>query len=134
MALTGKKIVFSGFRSDELKAQVEAQGGKVMTAVSGLTNYVVVKDVSKITKKLEEAKEKGAKIMQVNVFKSHFLAPPKTPSPKRKSPSPQKQSPLNKSPALVHVPRKAKLVDASDIVFVPALRKQLHQFKLLKVE
>ena len=47
MTLSGKKVVFSGFRDDDLVTRIISACGKVMTAVSGLTNILVFRQDGK---------------------------------------------------------------------------------------
>ena len=61
MALTAKTIVFSGFRNDELKTQIENLGGRVTSAVSGKTDMLVVMTSGK------KGDSKTAKAKQLNV-------------------------------------------------------------------
>lgn len=55
--LEGKKFCFTGFRSKELQAQIEAAGGEVSSSVSRKTSYVVSKTPDKITGKVKKAVE-----------------------------------------------------------------------------
>ncbi len=66
--LQGKKIVFSGFRNQTLKDRIEKAGGKVTTAVSSLTNILVVKDKNASSSKVEDARQKGIEIHDVETF------------------------------------------------------------------
>lgn len=60
-----KKFVFTGFRSKELEAAIEAAGGKVTTAVSKNTNYLVVKDPSdKSSSKSQKALDLGVLVIK----------------------------------------------------------------------
>jgi DNA ligase (NAD+) len=59
-----KKFVFTGFRSKELEAAIEALGGKVTTAVSKNTNYLVVKDLDdKSSSKSQKASDLGVLVI-----------------------------------------------------------------------
>jgi hypothetical protein len=55
-------IVFSGFRDEGLKAQLEALGASVPGSVSGKTTMVVAKDTSKDTKAIAFARENGIRL------------------------------------------------------------------------
>ena len=69
MSCTGFVIVFSGFRDELLKKQIEDASGKVAgSLVKGATHLLSKKD-SKPSKKVDEAKEKGVEI----VFLEDFL-------------------------------------------------------------
>lgn len=71
-SVTGKKIVFSGFRDEELKFQIDESGGQVVTSVSSKTDILVVKDKSKSTGKIEKAKELGIKVMSKKEFEEYM--------------------------------------------------------------
>ena len=89
MSLEGKRVVFSGFRDKKLEQSIEEKGGKVTSAVSGLTNILVVKDLSDSSDKITKAKEKtnGIIIIQKDAFISKYIdGNAKTPSPKAPSP------------------------------------------------
>ena len=55
-------IVFSGFRDKELQNEIELQGGKVGSTITGNTDYLVVKN-NTMTTKLQKAKDNGIKII-----------------------------------------------------------------------
>jgi NAD-dependent DNA ligase len=64
--LTGKTIVFTGFRDKETESKIESQGGKMGSTVSKNTDYLVVKDQSVIdepTDKVSKAISLGVKII-----------------------------------------------------------------------
>ena len=61
-------IVFSGFRDESLKAQIEVQEGKVHNALVKDATHVLVKKDAKPSKKLEEAKEKGIECLDLAAF------------------------------------------------------------------
>ena len=60
--LLNMTFVFSGFRDSGLQELIEKQGGKVGNSISKNTNYVIVKDKTKITIKIEKAQELGINI------------------------------------------------------------------------
>jgi DNA ligase (NAD+) len=63
---TNMTVVFSSFRDNNLKEQIEAMGGKVSTSVSKNTNYVIIKDSSALDEpgeKIKKALELGIKIL-----------------------------------------------------------------------
>lgn len=64
----GMVIVFSGFRDDGLKAQIEAAGGKVATAVGKSTTHVLMKKPGKASKKMAAAHEKGLSELMLDAF------------------------------------------------------------------
>ena len=61
-------IVFSGFRDDTLKAQIEAAGGKVAVTLVKAATHLLCKKGSKQTKKLEEATARGITIQFLEDF------------------------------------------------------------------
>jgi len=72
--ITGKNIVFSGFRDDDLKIQLTEAGNKVtVSGVSGKTDILVVKDKSKETSKTKKAIELGKKLVDVAEFKEKYM-------------------------------------------------------------
>ena len=83
MSLENKRIVFSGFRDEDLKSYIEANGGKVMSSVSAQTNILVVKNIEKLTAKIVQAKEMGVTVLGVDAFikKYNFAAAVKLTKP-----------------------------------------------------
>ena len=69
---TDESFVFTGERSQELEAAIEAAGGRVVTSVSKKTTYVVAKDVTETTGKLGKARELGVKIISMADCKKRF--------------------------------------------------------------
>ena len=61
--LKDKTFLFSGFRDKKLEAEIEAKGGKLVSSVSGKLKYLVVKDKSDTTSKIQKAKELGVAII-----------------------------------------------------------------------
>jgi NAD-dependent DNA ligase len=55
--------VFSGFRDKTYKEKLEAQGHSVQDALTKDTDYLVVKDNSKLSSKMKKAKELGITII-----------------------------------------------------------------------
>lgn len=70
MSLSGKKIVFTGFREDDLKKQIEAKKGTVITPVSNRTD-IVVYDGEKGEK--SDKKKTGEKLGKVVINKADFI-------------------------------------------------------------
>ena len=64
----GKHFVFSGFRNKEYEKYIKKNNGEVDNSIKKETNYLVVKDKSQITGKIEKAMEKGIKIIDINDF------------------------------------------------------------------
>ena len=68
-----KSIVMSGFRDDELDKKLNEVGANLTSAVSKNTFAVIVKDLTKITGKVEKAKEKGIKIFDKEGFINEYF-------------------------------------------------------------
>ena len=68
MSLNEKRIVFSGFRDELLKALIERKQGRVTTAISNLTDILIVKKVGQTSTKITQAKEKGIEIIHIDDF------------------------------------------------------------------
>jgi DNA ligase (NAD+) len=70
-SLSGKTFVISGifeqFSRDELKEKIEANGGKVLSAISGKLDYLLAGDKMGPAK-LEKAKKAGIRIISENEF------------------------------------------------------------------
>jgi len=64
--LSGKVIVMSGFRDNDLKSKLEDLGIKIKTSVSKNTDYLVVKDKTVIND--NTGKVKKAKTLKVNII------------------------------------------------------------------
>lgn len=58
-----KKFVFSGFRNKEYEDIIETNGGKITTAISKSTDYLVVKDKNETSSKIEKAREFSIEII-----------------------------------------------------------------------
>jgi DNA ligase (NAD+) len=67
--LTGKTFVFTGFRSKELEQLVVAAGGKMGSAVSSKTSYVVADDVNSSSGKAVTARELGVQVITVETLR-----------------------------------------------------------------
>ena len=62
------KIVFTGFRDNNLQETVEMEGGSITTAVSKKTTFVVANDPNETTGKVKKAKDLGVKIYSKQQF------------------------------------------------------------------
>ena len=69
--LDGEYVVFTGFRSDDLKITIQEQGGKTGDSKSKMT-VLVVKNLDSGTTKEQVAEEKGIPIYTVQQFKTKF--------------------------------------------------------------
>ena len=61
-------FVFTGFRSDELETFIKDNGGNIESTITSKTNYLIMKDMNKITGKISKAIEKGVKIISKDDF------------------------------------------------------------------
>lgn len=98
-SLSEKVIVFSGFRNDALKAAIAAKGGRVVSALSGLTTILVVKPNSRTNSKVEKAALRDMQIIELDAFCEQYgfdldcldcLDCPDAPKPKQSKPKPTK--------------------------------------------
>ena len=76
--LKGMTIVITGKlqeykRRDDLKAEIEALGGKVSGSISSKTDYLINNDINSTTGKNKAAKEKGVAIISEKEFIKKFL-------------------------------------------------------------
>lgn len=62
-AFKNKAVVFSGFRDKIAEKMIEDAGGRIVSAISGQTNILIVKDPNDITTKVEKALKYGMRIM-----------------------------------------------------------------------
>ena len=65
-------IVFSGFRDDALKAQIEDAGGRVAVSLVKTATHLLLKKEGKPSKKVEEAKEKGLELVFLDDFLEEY--------------------------------------------------------------
>ena len=64
----GMLVVFTGVRNAEIEDIIVKEGGKIGSSISGKTTLVVAKDTSETSSKLNMAREKGIKIMNITDF------------------------------------------------------------------
>jgi len=64
----GMHFVFSGFRDKDYEEIIKNNNGIVNDTITKTTNYLVVKDTSKITEKIKKAIEKGIKVISKEEF------------------------------------------------------------------
>lgn len=62
-SLEGSFIVFSGFRDDSLKKQIEEKGGKIQDNITKTTTLLIVKSLEDNSKKIKDAKKLNIKIV-----------------------------------------------------------------------
>ena len=61
--LTGKTFVFTGFRSDSLKAYIEAAGGQVVSNVTSKVTAVISKDPASASRSVADAHRLGVRVV-----------------------------------------------------------------------
>ena len=66
------KVVITGVRDKAVSEYIELNDGKVQSAISKDTNYLIVKSADYENKKTERAKELNIPIISVEAFKSKF--------------------------------------------------------------
>ena len=66
--LKDKKIIFTGFRNKDWEKLITDSGGKVVTAISKTTDYLVVKNKTDKSGKIDKANELGIKILDMGEF------------------------------------------------------------------
>jgi hypothetical protein len=76
MSLEGKNVVLTGFRDKKLQEQIEAKGGRVVSAVSGTCDFLVMVGSRAVeSSKTKKAQEVGATVMSRIDFEAKFFAP-----------------------------------------------------------
>ena len=78
MSVSGKNIVFTGFRSKELTEYVHKHGGRVMSSVSRSTHIVIARFKEEESTKAEQARELEIPLMSKTDFETEigFVAVP----------------------------------------------------------
>ena len=66
--LKDKKFLFTGFRNKDWEKIITDSGGKVVTAISKTTDYLVVKNKTDKSGKIDKANELGVKILDMGEF------------------------------------------------------------------
>ena len=66
--LKDKKFLFTGFRNKDWEKLITDSGGKVVTAISKTTDYLVVKNKTDKSGKIDKANELGIKILDMGEF------------------------------------------------------------------
>jgi len=66
--LKDKKFLFTGFRNKDWEKLITDSGGKVVTAISKITDYLVVKNKTDKSGKIDKANELGIKILDMGEF------------------------------------------------------------------
>jgi DNA ligase (NAD+) len=68
-----KTFVFSGFRNKDWEEKVTSGGGNVASGVTKKVNYLIVKDKSESSNKIEKAKELGIPILSIEEAQKFFI-------------------------------------------------------------
>jgi len=68
----GMHFVFSGFRDKDYEEIIKNNNGIVNDTITKTTNYLIVKDTSKITEKIKKAIEKGIKVISKEEFEKNI--------------------------------------------------------------
>ena len=63
-----KKFIFTGFRNKDYEKIIVENGGKIVTAISKSTNYLIVKNKTEKSGKIDKATELGVKILDIPEF------------------------------------------------------------------
>ena len=71
--LEGQKIVMSGFRDSDLSDNIEKRGGSIMSSVSKNTTILIVKDNTKETSKIIQARTLGISIFSKEEFIDKYI-------------------------------------------------------------
>lgn len=71
--LVGMTFVFTGQRDKEMETQIQERGGKIGTAVSKNTAYLIMHDMSEVKGKAEKAMGLGVKVVSKDQFRQSFL-------------------------------------------------------------
>ena len=61
--VAGQKVVFTGFRDDSLKRQVQLAGGQIQSTMSASTTMLVIKNSSYSNKKTQKAEASGVQVL-----------------------------------------------------------------------
>jgi DNA ligase (NAD+) len=67
--LNNKKIVFTGFRDQELEDLIINSGGIVQSKINNITDYLIARDKNEDSTKLKDANKLGIKIVSIQEFK-----------------------------------------------------------------
>ena len=71
--LEGQKIVMSGFRDSDLSNNIEKRNGSIMSSVSKNTTILIVKDNTKETSKIIQARTLGISIFSKEEFIEKYI-------------------------------------------------------------
>ena len=65
-----KKFIFTGFRNKDYEKIIVENGGKVVTSISKSTHYLIVKNKTEKSGKIDKATELGVKILDISDFET----------------------------------------------------------------
>lgn len=71
--LSNYRVVFTGFRDEELKNYIENNGGKVLSSVSSNCTYLITKNINSTSSKIEKAKSLGINVISIDELKTLIL-------------------------------------------------------------
>jgi len=63
-----KKFIFTGFRNKDYEKIIVENGGKIVTSISKSTHYLIVKNKTEKSGKIDKATELGVKILDIPEF------------------------------------------------------------------
>ena len=66
--LKDKKFIFTGFRNKDFEKLITDSGGNVVTAISKAVDYLIVKNKTDKSSKIDKANELGIKILDIEEF------------------------------------------------------------------
>lgn len=66
MSMNGQLVVFTGFRDKALETEIEANGGKMQSAVSGKTTILVCADPTSNSGKMQKARANGTMVIGID--------------------------------------------------------------------
>ena len=70
--LTGVNVVFSGFRDKDLERSIQERGGRVTSAVSRNTTYLVMRNLADAKGKADKATQLGVRVVTLDQFRSAY--------------------------------------------------------------
>lgn len=70
--IENKHFVFTGFRNKEFEEIIKNNGGFVDDTITKNTNYLIIKDKTKLTEKVKKAEEKGVIIITAEDFEFRY--------------------------------------------------------------
>jgi NAD-dependent DNA ligase len=71
--IENKHFVFSGFRNKDFEDYIKNNNGIIDNTIIKSTNYLIIKDKTKITTKIKAAEEKGIIILTFDEFQAMII-------------------------------------------------------------